>query len=385
MNFDREKVAAAKELFAKGAERLAQALFFSPAHDDVWPASSTCACIEHGGLTVIRGRRLFSRIRVMETKTYPTEGYPPPDLVASSMPANEVTLFLPPSWIISRTAEFPATVAGSISQAVEFELDRLTPLNPRDALYDFVSAADGREKITIALSACRADVVAPYVKALTERNINVKRVVPAPDNGKVPKGLPSAGGVAPACTAALADSFRSDGSNLLARGRKDKKRPPLSLTFLLLAALAAAVIASGVLPLSMERKRIAEIDKQIGALRIPVRNVEHLRKEVAAQEKEIGTIESFRRRPGSIDLFKEITTTLPKNAWLTRAHMTDKAVDLEGYAGSAAEILPKIEASPFFRKAEFASPTFRDTRLNADRFVIRAEIENDKVKDEAKK
>lgn len=30
---------------------------------------------------------------------------------------------------------------------------------------------------------------------------------------------------------------------------------------------------------------------------------------------------------------------------------------------------------PYFKKAEFSSPTFRDTRMNADRFNIKMEIE----------
>ena len=38
-------------------------------------------------------------------------------------------------------------------------------------------------------------------------------------------------------------------------------------------------------------------------------------------------------------------------------------------------ILPKLEDSRYFKKVEFASPTIRDTRLKADRFIIKMEIE----------
>jgi hypothetical protein len=34
-----------------------------------------------------------------------------------------------------------------------------------------------------------------------------------------------------------------------------------------------------------------------------------------------------------------------------------------------------LEASKFFQKVEFASPTFRDARLNTDRFQIKMELE----------
>jgi hypothetical protein len=78
----------------------------------------------------------------------------------------------------------------------------------------------------------------------------------------------------------------------------------------------------------------------------------------------------------TIDLLKEITLLLPKYAWLARVHITDTNVDIEGYASSSpTAILPKLEASRYFKKVEFASPTFRDVRLNADRFAIKMEIE----------
>jgi hypothetical protein len=60
---------------------------------------------------------------------------------------------------------------------------------------------------------------------------------------------------------------------------------------------------------------------------------------------------------------------------LTRTRITDTAADIEGYANSATEIISKLEASQYFKKVEFASPTIRDTRLNADRFVIKMELE----------
>jgi hypothetical protein len=48
---------------------------------------------------------------------------------------------------------------------------------------------------------------------------------------------------------------------------------------------------------------------------------------------------------------------------------------LEGYAASATEILPKLEASKYFEKAEFSSPTQRDPRMNIDRFSVRMQLE----------
>jgi Tfp pilus assembly protein PilN len=170
--------------------------------------------------------------------------------------------------------------------------------------------------------------------------------------------------------------------DLLAKGVRKKGKSPVALTVLLLAAIVAMAATYVLVPLSIERRRLEEIDRQIKLMKAPVRQVEALKKEIEAQEKEIETLEGFKRnRILTIDIMREITKVLPKNAWLTRARVTETGVDLEGYAGSASDILPKLEASPFLKKVEFASPTFRDTRLNADRFVIKMEIENEKKPD----
>jgi Tfp pilus assembly protein PilN len=107
-----------------------------------------------------------------------------------------------------------------------------------------------------------------------------------------------------------------------------------------------------------------------------VKKVETLKKDVDALESEVSTISDFKKgRPMALHILKELTTILPKSAWLTRVRVTNTGVEIDGYAAAATELLSKLEASPYFKKVEFASPTFRDVRLNSDRFVIKMEIE----------
>jgi Tfp pilus assembly protein PilN len=114
----------------------------------------------------------------------------------------------------------------------------------------------------------------------------------------------------------------------------------------------------------------------VAAVRGEVKKVEALKKEVDALESEVSTINSFKKgKPMTLQILKELTAILPKSAWLTRARITDTTVEIEGYAAAATELLSKLEASPYLKKVEFASPTFRDVRLNSDRFVIKMEIE----------
>ena len=168
----------------------------------------------------------------------------------------------------------------------------------------------------------------------------------------------------------------AEGMNLLDNGIHIPQKTPIAATIALLFILAALCVFWLISPLQIEEKRIEAIDREIMARRDEVKKAEALKKDLEAVEKEIYTINSFKSaRPMALNLLKEMTKVLPKNAWLSRIRITDSTVEIEGYAASATEILPKLEASRYFKKAEFSSPTFRDARLSADRFVIKTEIE----------
>lgn len=162
--------------------------------------------------------------------------------------------------------------------------------------------------------------------------------------------------------------------NLAARGRHAVAKP-LAATAVLAVIAAALGTLLLVSPLQFEGKRIDELDVQISLRKDEVRKAEALRREKEAVETEIARINDFRHsRPPAVAVIRELNSLLPKNAWLVRLHMTDTAVEIEGYAGSASEVLQKLEDSRFLKKIEYSSPTFRDSRLKADRFALRAEL-----------
>ena len=173
---------------------------------------------------------------------------------------------------------------------------------------------------------------------------------------------------------------KANGFNLLNRGYHEKPKFPKALTVILMLTILAAAILYIISPLKIEEKRLKEIDRQIIQRKDEVRKVEAIKKEVETLSKEISTIHNFREnRPLTLNILKEFTTTLPKSAWLSRVRISDAEINIEGYATSATGLLPKLEASNYFKKAEFASPTFRDARMNADRFNIKMEIEGIKT------
>jgi Tfp pilus assembly protein PilN len=108
-----------------------------------------------------------------------------------------------------------------------------------------------------------------------------------------------------------------------------------------------------------------------------VRYVEKIKSEIEVLSKQIALVNNFRHdKSFYIDMVKELTLVIPNNAWLTRIRIAGSQVNIEGYAPSATPLIQLLEGSKYFQKAEFSSPTFRDARMNMDRFQIKMEMRN---------
>jgi len=129
-----------------------------------------------------------------------------------------------------------------------------------------------------------------------------------------------------------------------------------------------------IVPLQMEKAKSDRIEYQIGIRTAEVRTIEAMKQEAAAIEGDITVIRDFKESsPMSLDVMKELTTILPKNVWLTRLRITGETVETEGYAGSARKA--SKSSTPPFQEGRITAPTIRDARQNADRFVMKMELE----------
>jgi len=169
---------------------------------------------------------------------------------------------------------------------------------------------------------------------------------------------------------------KAKGLNLIKKGHHETQKTPIALSAVLMLTIFFMGILYMVAPLRIEKKRLVEIDHQIMLRKEEVRNVETLKNEIESLNNEISIINDFKvNRPTTLDILSELTQILPQNTWLTRVRITEATVNIEGYSDSATGLLPKLEASKYFKKTGFASPTFRDRRQNADRFIIKMETE----------
>ncbi len=479
-------------------EPVRKALFFSLADETISPAQNVFVSIEGNAVSVAYGTRSLSRIKIKGFKQYSfDEKYPAPETLASSVvlaisalkaAKADITLGIPKSWAVIKTAVFPATVRDSISDVVSYEMDRLTPFGHEEAFFDFRVLKDDGERITLLIVAAKADLLERYLSALREKGHEVKRVTlnlscvgtlcrfagdcedavlvkvgeKEYEGAVFSLGLLTASfagslegderarldAVMTEIEARLADARREGGSprlilslkdrsstlkemlklrlntpfavleemdlplglsakeipheavggvidslwpwakgfSLLGKGRRERVKAPVVLTAILVTAVIAMWALYLVAPVKIEGNRLREIERQITLRKDEMKKVEALKKDIEALEGEISTIRTFKEnRPFSLNILKELTTILPRTAWLTRVRITETTVDIEGYAASASELLARLEASKYLDKVEFSSPTFRDARMNADRFNIKMELEGARKKEEKPK
>ncbi len=165
------------------------------------------------------------------------------------------------------------------------------------------------------------------------------------------------------------------GFNLLSKGLRGRVKMPFLLTSILAFGIVACIGAYLFIPIQTETDRLAEIDRQINSRKDEIRYIEKIKSEIEATNKQIALINNFKHgKPFYMDMMKELTQVVPKNSWLTRVRIAGSQVNIEGYAPSATSLIQLLEASKYFEKVEFSSPTFRDARQNMDRFQIKADI-----------
>jgi len=143
------------------------------------PKRYLAVCLERGGVSVACGERFLNRSYLRGSKRYTFEdgGYvTPAGLAATARLAMEelhcrgsrVLLGLPREWLVMRTAELPSVVKENLGNVVAYEIDKLTPFNAGDAMYDYFISAEKDGKLTLSLMAVKKGSLEPYVAALTE-------------------------------------------------------------------------------------------------------------------------------------------------------------------------------------------------------------------------
>ncbi len=179
-----------------------------------------------------------------------------------------------------------------------------------------------------------------------------------------------------------------DGTGLLALALvAERRRPPLDLlpptarpwepsreqmvTAALLALVGAAGIGWGLGRTVAIERYLARVNAEVRRLEPAARESAALASLLADRRRLADALASIERtRVPVLPVLRELTETLPADAWLQSLSMDRHGVELAGQAAAAAGLVPLLEASRRLEGAELTSPVTKS--LGKEHFRIRA-------------
>lgn len=162
---------------------------------------------------------------------------------------------------------------------------------------------------------------------------------------------------------ALALALRRPGHGILRTNlMPDELRPrpfpwPLAVTAGLAAATLLLALAIPAVTLIRDERRLGAVDAALARLGPDVREVERVVTAAEHARREVETLRGFEAQHlPTLSLLRELTELLPQDVWLTNVSVDRKGLELAGFANSASQLIPLLEASPTLERAEFTSP-----------------------------
>ena len=146
----------------------------------------------------------------------------------------------------------------------------------------------------------------------------------------------------------------------------------LTLTLVVLTLIAGLAWAGSHF---MHQKVTAmRIDRELDELSDEIKALGQIQSKITTLQERIDTLDNLRQnRVNALELLKELTEILPDTAWLRGLSLAESRVEIEGYADYSTQLIPQLEASPFFANAKFIS-TITRARDKKEVFKIGFEI-----------
>jgi general secretion pathway protein L len=153
---------------------------------------------------------------------------------------------------------------------------------------------------------------------------------------------------------------------------------PSRISRYVMIALCAVLVISGAVWLGggiVKNRAMAEkIDTELSRLGDEIAMVEKNRQQCLDLVRQIEILQGIQgRSPRTLDIMRELTERIPKDAWLTEIRIAEDSVIISGNAETATQLIPLLEDSPLFGDVAFQSPVSK-TREGKERFRIRLKV-----------
>lgn len=266
---------------------------------------------------------------------------------------NDYVLSIPSNKGLRSIIKLPVNAEAELANILAFEIDRQTPFTSDQVYYGY--KVNSKDVVNNSLNV-ELDVI-PKKMVDTQRQI-LKQI-----------------GLAPQIVELASDSS-TPGINVLPRdtsSRKEQGNIPLNM---MLSALAAVLLLAAItVPFFRVESALKQVETDIEETRIGAQEVNELRSKWEAElKKEDFVMEKIESRTSLTELLHELTKLIPDNTWLTRIHLKDDTIRLQGESSSATSLISIIDQSDQFDNTRFQSPVTSNNATGKDRFQITSKV-----------
>jgi len=156
------------------------------------------------------------------------------------------------------------------------------------------------------------------------------------------------------------------------------RRKPSRTSRYVMITLCALLVVSGTAwwggGIVKNRAMAEKIDVEMSRLGDEIARVEKNRQQCRELVQQIEILQGIKgHSPRTLDIMKELTERIPKDAWLSEMRIAEDSVIISGNAETATQLIPLLEDSPLFGDVAFLSPVSK-TREGKERFRIRLNL-----------
>ncbi|MGH6871416.1 MAG: PilN domain-containing protein [Rhizomicrobium sp.] len=263
--------------------------------------------------------------------------------------ARDVIVRLPQAEILRASVWLPRARAATLRQALHFELERLSPVDPGELYFDFTEA--GRDNATNRV----------------ELSLRIVRRAVADDAVRICHGA----GLLVAAIEIAGDTRPADWRQFPVDANAHHRLLWRKWNLALMAGLAG-LLALMALMAWYERNAAAQdmLTDQIFVEQRRAAIVHRLQDDIARTNARIGFVARQKQAPMAVSVLTELSRTLPDGTWLDEVEISGGRVHIRGYSHAAADLIGAIDRSSSFANAQFGAPLIRNPAANVEQFDL---------------
>ena len=276
--------------------------------------------------------------------------------LGASRPNARAGLRLPLSACYQRRVEIPVAARRQAASILALDLERSTPFKTSDVyLAHYIEDAPARKGwLNASQLVAKRFQVQKFISDVEASGLKVVSVGCAAADGK---------------TTLPVDFLQS---SIASTAQREGPRRGGYAVALLAAALAITAAATAI---SRREAALETLNKQVESARASAAAGQAQREQLIAANGQSSAMRQLKTsRPAAIAIIDELTRLLPDTVYLSDLTIGADAVDLSGYAKSAADITPILERSGMFKDALLTAPVTFDTAEDKERFSLRVKL-----------